>query len=276
VRFLEDLKLVCGRERITIGAFATDGDGGQDPLRDTTLYLLNIKSFEKDPVSVPEKQFFHPNSDILHALKGARYRLRTNQPMVVGITTDSTELHLKRLVLFLPDNLSAVVFSNDPITKMHDSLPMVLFRFEIRLTISEARECAWVAYFHPWMLINDATSHKHVDPYRYDRMGSSQQANMYLMKITVNYRAYPVRPGIRQFGCKSAGRQEPRLMFDRKLLMHTNISIRGIVYQIKKVKRKRFHSSGFRRRRLRSDSGRQEGAANRINWNCWSCEGLVV
>jgi hypothetical protein len=50
------------------------------------------------------------------------------------------------------------VFTEDPITEMPDSLPMLLFPFEIILKIYEAHECVWVAYFERRVLINDGVS----------------------------------------------------------------------------------------------------------------------
>jgi hypothetical protein len=44
-------------------------------------------------------------------------------------------------------DLPAVVFSDEQVTKMHDSLPMALFCFEILLKLYESREVAWVMYF---------------------------------------------------------------------------------------------------------------------------------
>jgi hypothetical protein len=90
VRLLQDLKVVCGKERITIGAFAPDGDSGYDPLHEDQ-FALNIKSFENNPTVMPEKQHYHPISDILHALKRARYRMLKNPPMAVGLDIDSPE-----------------------------------------------------------------------------------------------------------------------------------------------------------------------------------------
>jgi hypothetical protein len=58
--------------------------------------------------------------------------------MVVGLDPDSPELSLGHLVGFLGDDLLAVVFTDDLVTKMHDSLPMVLFRFEILVKCDEA------------------------------------------------------------------------------------------------------------------------------------------
>jgi hypothetical protein len=71
--------------------------------------------------------------------------------MVVGLGPDSPELSLG----LLGDDLPAVVFSDDQITKMHDSLPMVLFRFEILVKLFEARELVWVTYFFPWVPLNE-------------------------------------------------------------------------------------------------------------------------
>jgi hypothetical protein len=167
-KLLSDLKVICGRERITIGAFATDGDSGYDPLHETQS-KWNIDLFEQNPAETPDKRPYHPISDILHLLKRARYRMLKKLAMVVGLDINSPELNLERLVRLLGDDLPAIVFSDDPITKMHDSLPMVLFRFEILLKIYEAREWGWVAYFYPWVLINEAMSHKHAETR--DRVG---------------------------------------------------------------------------------------------------------
>jgi hypothetical protein len=59
--------------------------------------------------------------------------------MVVGLDPDSSELSHSNLVGLLGYNLPAIVFSDDPITKMHDSLPVVLFRFEIQVKLYHAR-----------------------------------------------------------------------------------------------------------------------------------------
>jgi hypothetical protein len=103
--------------------------------------------------------------------------------MVVGLRQDSPELSLGSLIHLIRDDLLAVVFSDEPVTKMHDSLPMVLFRFEIRVKLYEACEFTWVAYFFPWVVLNDGMSHKEVDTY--DRVGWFHVAYIYLMNILV-------------------------------------------------------------------------------------------
>jgi hypothetical protein len=67
--------------------------------------------------------------------------------------------------------------------KMYDSLPMVLFRFEILLKLNEARELGWVAYFFPWVLVNEAMSHPRVDTRV--RVEWFNNADCYLMKCSI-------------------------------------------------------------------------------------------
>jgi hypothetical protein len=83
---------------------------------------------------------YHVISDILHILKRVRYQMLKQPPMVVGLREDSPELSLGFLIHLIRDDLPAVVFSDQPMTKMHDSLPMVLFRFEILVKLYEAGE----------------------------------------------------------------------------------------------------------------------------------------
>jgi hypothetical protein len=69
--------------------------------------------------------------------------------MVVALDGNSIELHLQRLIDLLRDNLSPIVFSDNPTTKMYDSLSMILFHFEILLKLYEVRGLGWAAYpFH--------------------------------------------------------------------------------------------------------------------------------
>jgi hypothetical protein len=83
--------------------------------------------------------------------------------MIVGFKPDSPASALGNLVGLLGDDLLAVVFSDEPITKMHDSLPMFLFRFEILMKFCEVHELGSVAYFFPWVPLNEGMSHKQVD-----------------------------------------------------------------------------------------------------------------
>jgi hypothetical protein len=142
-------------------------------------------------------------------------------------------LSLSRLVRLLGNDLTAVIFSDDPVTKMHDSLPMVLFRFEIPVKLYQAREMDWFAHFFPWVLINEGMSHKQVDTY--DRVGWFQMAYTYLMKFMATYESSQTESGVKPFGMKNDGPKVWRLLFDRTLVTHATNAIAGIVYEIKKA-----------------------------------------
>jgi hypothetical protein len=107
------------------------------------------------------KQHSHAISDVL--LKRARYRMLKKPPIMVGLDADSLELSLGHVVRLLGGDLPAVVFSDEPTAKMHDSLLMVLFRLESLIKLPDAQEPACVTYFFPWVLLKEAVLHMHVD-----------------------------------------------------------------------------------------------------------------
>jgi hypothetical protein len=85
-----------------------------------------MKAFIGNPTATPLKQHYHLISDLPHLLKPGCDRMPKSASMVVGFDTSSQELKLEHLIVLLVDDLSPIVFSDDPITKMYDSLPIVL------------------------------------------------------------------------------------------------------------------------------------------------------
>jgi hypothetical protein len=128
-------------------------------------------------------QHFRAISDVLHLLKRARYRLLKKITMMLDVETDTAELNLEKLIEVIGSNLPAVVFSDEPVAKMHKSLPMVLFRLPILLKLYEAREFAWLAYFFPWVLINEGLSDKNVAVW--DRVSRFLMAYCYLGQVWI-------------------------------------------------------------------------------------------
>jgi hypothetical protein len=230
---LKQIKEIASRKHVTIGAFATDGDSGYDP-KHTKNFEANMDVLKKTH-NLPTTQKFRSLSDILHALKRARYRMLSDPPMVVGLLATDQMLDVQILRDLFRGDLPAIVFCNDPITKMHDSLPMVLFRFECLVKIYEAGHWEWVAYFFPWVLINEAMSHKKVRTV--DRLSWLRLAYYYLMKCSMTYTSQPLGPGVSFFGRKKSEGAARRTLFDQKLLMHTTNSIAGIVIEIHQAKR---------------------------------------
>jgi hypothetical protein len=160
VEALKVLRERCSHCRLAIGVFATDGDSGYDAIHQTQS-KLNMAAFRRNH-DISLAQHFRAILDIFHLFKRARYRLLKKITITLDLKTDTAELNLEKLSEMIGSNLPAVVFSDEPVTKMHDSLSMALFRFQILLKLFKAREFAWLTYFFPWVLINEGTSHKNV------------------------------------------------------------------------------------------------------------------
>jgi hypothetical protein len=80
---------------------------------------------------------------------------------------DSTELTFDILINVLGCCVPSIVFSDAETTKIHDSLPMVLFRFQHAMTLLteglKEQQVAqgwlgWFGYFLSWALFNEGMS----------------------------------------------------------------------------------------------------------------------
>jgi hypothetical protein len=69
--------------------------------------------------------------------------------MVMGLETDMAQLGLEGFIEEILCDLPAVVFSDEQVTKIHNSLPMAWCCFEIFLKLYKSREFTWVTYFSP-------------------------------------------------------------------------------------------------------------------------------
>jgi hypothetical protein len=222
------IKEICRKQHMTVGAFATDADPGYDPAHNSA-HATNVKVF-KTTYDVPRTQKFRAISDILHILKRARYWMLKNPQMVVGLDSTARSLDVQVLRDLFRGDLPAIVFCDDKITKMYDSLPMVLFRFECLGKLQEAREWGWVAYFFPWVLINEAMSHTKARTV--DRLGWFRLAYCYMMKCSITYAETPLPEGMLVSAKRDAPLGARRTLFDRKLLMHATDSVSAIIYEI--------------------------------------------
>jgi hypothetical protein len=88
-QLLQDLKVICGRERITIGVFAADGDSGHDQgyeIQDRS----NLELLKKNESEMLSMQHYRAISDQLHLLKRGLSGAE-EPPMAVGLDPDSPE-----------------------------------------------------------------------------------------------------------------------------------------------------------------------------------------
>jgi hypothetical protein len=154
-------------------------------------------------------------SGIFHLLKRAKYRLLKKITMTRGLKTDRAELNLEKPMEVIGSDLPVVVFSDESVTKMHNSLPISLFRFQILLKLYETREFAWLAYFFPRVLINEGMSHQNVAVW--DRVSWFLVAYCYLMTCLDTYETSELGPRMSLFGQKKGTDITRRTPFDQKL-----------------------------------------------------------
>jgi hypothetical protein len=90
VSLLKNLKILCERCRLTIGAFVTDGDSGSDQVHEIQGPQYG-EAFDRTH-DIPCTQKYRAISDVLHLLKRARHRMFKSPSMVVGLSAQTEEL----------------------------------------------------------------------------------------------------------------------------------------------------------------------------------------
>jgi hypothetical protein len=150
--------MLCGQQQMTIAGFVTDGGFGYDRFHEQQN-AWNLTVFNKAQ-DVPMVLKYQAISDGLPVLKRARCRLLKTALMVIGLLIEFSDLNLDTIVSLLHDDLPLAVSSNDPIRKIHGSLPMLWFRFEILLNLYAPEQFGWLTCFFPWILLNEAMSDK--------------------------------------------------------------------------------------------------------------------
>jgi hypothetical protein len=158
------------------------------------------------------------------------------QPVTVVGLDPSSEI-LDPIVLKSPliGDLPFMVFSDDPITKMHDSLPMILPRFCVLLELYEAREFGWLAFFVPWAMMNEAMSHKQAQTV--GRLGWLRGADCDLMQCALACRDSILQSGMSMFGRRDAPDDARRGLFEKNWLMHATNTLEGIIYEIQQARK---------------------------------------
>jgi hypothetical protein len=236
VEIVYALRAICSQEHITLGAFAVDGDTQYEPIHskqdESNRFIFQSLG------TIPTTQKFRIICDPLHLLKRVRYRLTKPTPMVIGFSEDSLELNLSALKELLGLNLPEVIFCDAQITKMHDSLPIVLFRFQHLLSILDAsiqdprgRETylPWLGFCVPWVLLNEALCHPGVNTPT--RLAWLKIAYFYLMTCNDTYKRTGFGKHVKEHG-DSRHDGIKRTMFDRKLIRHATNTIATLVYEM--------------------------------------------
>ena len=160
VDLLYRIKDTVKNRRITIKSFAFDGDNAYKQLH--TMYFESYihKVLKSNQINTSYTHSLRIVSDYLHLLKRLRYRLLSSI-IHSGFNTDTDKILVDELQKVL-DEMGEVVWRNEPYTKMHDKLPLELFKTENLLKLIESKQFTAAAYWFPITLSNIAINQKDI------------------------------------------------------------------------------------------------------------------
>ena len=156
ISILHQIREEVKKRRINIKSYAFDGDNAYLELHKMYYESYIHSVLEKETINIKKTQVIRTVSDYLHLLKRLRYRL-LNCIVHAGFDQESTPIILEDLQNIL-DYLPPVVWCNEPYTKMHDKLPLELFKIENFLKLFEENHYAAAAFWYPIALSLTAIS----------------------------------------------------------------------------------------------------------------------
>lgn len=160
IEILHQIREIVKNRHINIKSLAFDGDNAYLELHRMYYESYIHSAIKKEMINVKKTQVIRIVSDYLHILKRLRYRL-LNCIVCAGFDSDATQIILEDLQTIL-DSIPPVVWCNEPYTKMHDKLPLELFKIEHFLKLFEENHFAAAAFWYPIALSLTAISTKDI------------------------------------------------------------------------------------------------------------------
>jgi hypothetical protein len=216
------------RRHVTLSIVAADGDNGYNHLHDQQYeWHLRNCPWPFGPVLIRRRRLM---CDPLHLLKRVRYRMLKGTAMVLGFHDSAPRLDLEAIKELLKDLLPPVVFSDDQLTKMHDSLPIQLFRFNVLWRIFEAHLMPWFVYMLPWVILNEALSRPNISRSR--RLEWLYCCQACLMLYDRELRLRGLGQNVSEFVKRDGAKTSVRCLFDRRLVIHAINTVSTIIYEM--------------------------------------------
>ena len=166
------------KRNITVLTFAFDGDSAYSGLHDEYFNSYITFILKHNLISFLKSLKFKITTDFLHLIKRLRYRL-FDVKIFAGFTVSDNFFDLEILQQIFP-NFSAIIWSNELITKMHDSLPLILFNPVNFVYLLENKHFVEAAY---WMPIS-------LSILAFDGKGLGYSNRMYLLQIAFYFLVY--------------------------------------------------------------------------------------
>ncbi|KAK8841703.1 hypothetical protein M9Y10_015781 [Tritrichomonas musculus] len=132
---------------ITILTYSFDGDSAYCCLHDEYFRSYINSILKNNLISFSKSLRFKVSTDFLHLIKRLRYRL-FDVVIYSGFSYSDNWFNVEKLMKIFP-NLPKIIWSNEIITKMHDSLPLVLFSPSNFVHLLETHNFVEAAYWMP-------------------------------------------------------------------------------------------------------------------------------
>lgn len=160
VELLHEIRAVVKNRKINVKSFAFDGDNAYKQ-----LHLMYYNSYIRqvlatNSLKTQTTKRIRIVSDFLHLLKRLRYRFLA-AILHAGFHIESPALDISSISETL-DDMGDVVWCNELFTKMHDSLPLELFKTENLLKLMQAGDFAASAFWFPITFSNIAINEKDI------------------------------------------------------------------------------------------------------------------
>ena len=160
INLLDKIREISMKRRIVVKSYAFDGDNAYKQLHLMYFESYIKKVIETNKISETNTHALRVVSDYLHLLKRLRYRLLSSI-LHAGFSEESDKIIVEELLSLL-DGMGEAVWCNEKFTKMHDKLPLELFKTENLLKLIENKQFVAAAYWFPITLSNIALNQEDI------------------------------------------------------------------------------------------------------------------
>ena len=160
VNLLDKIREISMKRRIVVKSYAFDGDNAYKQLHLMYFESYIKKVIETNKISETNTHALRVVSDYLHFLKKFRYRLLSSI-LHAGFSEESDKIIVEELMSLL-DGMGEAVWCNEKFTKIHDKLPLELFKTENLLKLIENKQFVEAAYWFPITLSNIALNQEDI------------------------------------------------------------------------------------------------------------------
>ena len=152
IKLLHTIRWELKKRRIIIKSYAFDGDNAYRDLHFMYFESYISKVLITNKIKIKSSKKLRIVSDFYHIIKRLRYRLLSSI-IHIGFDIENPFIDIVKLREIL-NNMGEVVWNNELYTKMHDSLPLELFKAENLIRLIQNKYFEASAYWFPIVFAN--------------------------------------------------------------------------------------------------------------------------